>query len=164
MSTSPEGGPPERCAKQENIFITHTKSAPQRSQLLKPSRSGAACATEEGAGDTGDGAQDIFGPRHFIDEAALVPFSLTCAETSEHLRLLVALANYSHIRFIVNLLPLLQQAPALRRVVVVFAGGKEGPIDSSDFQGRRVPFLSARGHLCSIITLAWKRWQQRLRM
>jgi len=50
--------------------------------------------------------------------------------------------------------PLLQNATALRRVVTVFAGGKEGPIDTSDFQGWKVPMLSARGHVSSLITFS----------
>lgn len=62
--------------------------------------------------------------------------------------------TYSRNRFIVNLLPLLQQATTLRRVVTAFAAGKEGPVDVNDFQSRKVPALSARGHASSLVTLS----------
>jgi hypothetical protein len=78
----------------------------------------------------------------------------THAETSEGLHYAVSLIFYARNRFIVNLLPQLQQATALRRVVTVVAGGKEGPIDANDLQCWNVPFLSARGHGCSMITLS----------
>ena len=52
-----------------------------------------------------------------------------------------------------NLLPLLQNAPILRRVITVGASGHEGPIDSSDFPARHVPMLSIRGHLSTLISL-----------
>ena len=61
---------------------------------------------------------------------------------------------YSRTRFIVNLLPLIQQASSLRRVVTVLAGGKEGPVDTSDIDARKVPLLSARGHAASLITFS----------
>ncbi len=57
-------------------------------------------------------------------------------------------------RFIVNLLPLLQKATALRRVVSVFAATKEGPINTTDFQGWKVPLFQQRGHASSIVTLS----------
>ena len=78
----------------------------------------------------------------------------THAETSEDLHYATALAYYSRTRFIVNLLPLLQQATALRRVVTVLVGGKEGPLDTSDFQGWNVSGLSQRGHAASLVTLS----------
>ena len=57
------------------------------------------------------------------------------------------------MRFIKNLLPLLQRAPALRRVLTVAGGGVEGPLDSTDFSALRVPLLAMRGHLCTLISL-----------
>jgi len=74
-------------------------------------------------------------------------------ETPEHLHLLTALTYYSRLRFIQHLLPLLQEATRLRRVVSVFAGTKEGCLDPSDFQARRVSLLAARGHIASLLTL-----------
>ncbi|KAJ8096603.1 hypothetical protein POJ06DRAFT_297616 [Lipomyces tetrasporus] len=75
------------------------------------------------------------------------------SETSENLNLLLALSYYSRMRFIINLLPLVRQASSLRRVVTVMAGTKEGPIDPNDVAGKKVGRLSARGHLCSMMTL-----------
>jgi hypothetical protein len=76
------------------------------------------------------------------------------AETPEGLHFATSLVHYSRTRFIVNLLPLLQNATALRRVVSVFAGTKEGPVDTTDFQGWKVPILSARGHAASLVTMS----------
>ena len=76
------------------------------------------------------------------------------AETSEGLHFAAALVHHSRNRFITNLLPLLQQATALRRVVSVFAATKEGPVDAADFQGLKVPMLAQRGHASSIVTLS----------
>lgn len=76
-------------------------------------------------------------------------------ETTEGLHYAVALIVHSRTRFILNLLPLLQNATALRRVVSVFTGTKEGTIDMSDFQGRKITdFLAHRGHASSILTLS----------
>jgi hypothetical protein len=72
----------------------------------------------------------------------------THAETEEGLPVATALTAYSRNRFILNLLPLLQQAPALRRVVTVFAAGHEGPVAATDLQGYNIP------HLSSVFTLS----------
>jgi NAD(P)-dependent dehydrogenase (short-subunit alcohol dehydrogenase family) len=74
--------------------------------------------------------------------------------TSENLHLLLALTFYSRVRFINNLTPLLQKATSLRRVVYVAGGGKEGVLDSSDFQALHVPFIGLRAHLTTMISLA----------
>jgi len=52
-------------------------------------------------------------------------------------------------------MPLIQRATALRRVLSIFAGGKEGPIDLNNIQFSRVsnPF-AARGHLAAMVTLS----------
>ncbi|KAJ5364199.1 uncharacterized protein N7496_009912 [Penicillium cataractarum] len=73
-------------------------------------------------------------------------------ETSEHLPLIMALSYYSRMRFIANLLLLLQRSP-LSRVVIVLAGTKEGPVNPDDIPGKKVLPWKARGHLCSMITL-----------
>ncbi|KAF2488576.1 hypothetical protein BU16DRAFT_473486 [Lophium mytilinum] len=74
--------------------------------------------------------------------------------TSENLHLLVAVQYYSRLRFIVNLLPLFRYSPSpLRRVVYVAGGGREGPVDATDFQALRVPLLQIRGHIISLATL-----------
>ncbi|CAD6564009.1 MAG: hypothetical protein ASARMPRED_002639 [Alectoria sarmentosa] len=80
--------------------------------------------------------------------------SLISTQTSEGLPFGTALITYSRNRFIVNLLPLLQQATALRRVVTAFCAGKEGPVSINDFQGWKVSALSARGHASSLVTLS----------
>ncbi|KAF8907956.1 hypothetical protein CPB84DRAFT_1768254 [Gymnopilus junonius] len=85
----------------------------------------------------------------FMSQGTLI----THTKTSEDLHLIASLAYYSRARFILNLLPLLRRATGLRRVVSVFAGGKEGPIDTNDFQGWKLG-LSARGHASSLITLS----------
>ncbi|KAI8577578.1 hypothetical protein K450DRAFT_191076, partial [Umbelopsis ramanniana AG] len=76
------------------------------------------------------------------------------SETTEGLHFASALAYYSRVRFMVNLLPLLRQASGLRRVVTVFAAGKEGKIDKSDYQARYFSLLTVRGHVSSMITLS----------
>ncbi|KAG2420681.1 hypothetical protein HFD88_000295 [Aspergillus terreus] len=79
--------------------------------------------------------------------------SLDRSETSEQLHLLAALLYYSRLRFITRLLPLVKQAPCLRRVVTVAGGGIEGPLDVTDFPALRVPLELLRGHLSTLITL-----------
>ncbi|KAJ5168652.1 Short-chain dehydrogenase/reductase SDR [Penicillium canariense] len=84
---------------------------------------------------------------------------LTCGsalahfDTSEGLHIFMALAYYARTRFILNLLPLLRQAPNLRRVVTVLAAGHEGPIYADDFQSRNVPLHGIRGHSVSMTDL-----------
>jgi hypothetical protein len=77
-------------------------------------------------------------------------------ETAEDLHLAIALTHYSRIRFIVNLLPLLQKATSLRRVISVFTAGKEGPLDTSDIQGWKIPMRSLTGHASSLTTVAFE--------
>ncbi|KAK4446009.1 hypothetical protein QBC34DRAFT_441211 [Podospora aff. communis PSN243] len=74
--------------------------------------------------------------------------------TAEGLDYGAAVSYYSRVRFIVNLLPLLQRAPSLRRVVTVLAGTKEGEINFDDFSGASLPMTQLRGHLGSMTTLA----------
>lgn len=76
------------------------------------------------------------------------------ADTEEGLDNAVAVAYYGRLRFIVNLLPLLQNATNLRRVVTVLAGTKEGPVNSDDLPGRKGSMLYLRGHFSSMTTLA----------
>ena len=83
-----------------------------------------------------------------------LPCLTLATDTQEGLYYPTAVVYYSRIRFIANLLPLLQRAPALRRVVSVFAGTKEGPIRVDDFPQRHVPMRQQRGHLSSMTTLA----------
>jgi hypothetical protein len=78
----------------------------------------------------------------------------TAPETTEDLHLASALVHYSRIRFIVNLLPLLRKATSLRRVVNIFTAGKEGPLDTNDIQGWKVPIRSMIGHSSSLATVS----------
>ncbi|KAL8633451.1 hypothetical protein Q9189_000797 [Teloschistes chrysophthalmus] len=80
--------------------------------------------------------------------------NLIARQEDMNLHFATSLAYYSRTRFIVNLLPLLKQASSLRRVVTVFAAGYEGPITTSDFQAWKVPMLSQRGHVSSLITVS----------
>lgn len=79
------------------------------------------------------------------------------SETSEGLEEVFALTYYSRMRFIQNLLPLLQAAPYLRRVLTVFAGTKEGPLfPDNNFQAENISILkiaNIRGHMCSLMDL-----------
>ncbi|KAL2162895.1 hypothetical protein VTH06DRAFT_6731 [Thermothelomyces fergusii] len=76
-------------------------------------------------------------------------------ETTEGLHYFAAVSYYARMRFVVNLLPLLQRATGLRRVVTVAVGTKEGPVDATDMQGRRASFpWRLRGHFASLTTLA----------
>lgn len=75
------------------------------------------------------------------------------AGTAEDLHFFTALTYYSRMRFIINLLPLLESATALRRVVTVMAGGKEGPMFLDNFASWKLPMAAGRGHLASMMTL-----------
>lgn len=75
-------------------------------------------------------------------------------ETSEGLPYITGLTYYSRMRLITNLLPLIRQAPSLRRVVSTFAGTKDGRIYANDIAGRKVPLRGARGHLSGVMTFA----------
>lgn len=76
-------------------------------------------------------------------------------ETSEGLDFSVALKYYCRARFIANLLPLLQNAQSLRRVVSVAAGTKEGRVDLSDLSSaKNLSMLGRRAHFTSFITLS----------
>ncbi|CAG7935086.1 unnamed protein product [Penicillium nalgiovense] len=97
----------------------------------------------------GEGGQDI--PHHYQEKK---PLLITQTDTSEGLHLMAATGYYARTRFIVNLLPNLKQATGLRRVVSVLAGGHEGPIDVTDFQGKTMSMINIRGHLVSMTDMA----------
>ncbi|MCJ1314411.1 hypothetical protein MMC25_008093 [Agyrium rufum] len=84
-------------------------------------------------------------------------------ETSEDLHFAAALIYYGRNRFIANLLPLLQTATSLRRVVSVFTGTKEGPIDMSNIQLRaaKTSLLKLRGHGASLVTTSLETFAKR---
>ncbi|KAF7561735.1 hypothetical protein G7046_g2394 [Stylonectria norvegica] len=80
--------------------------------------------------------------------------NLLFLNTDEGLNYPVAVSYYARLRFIINFLPLLQNATDLKRVVTVLAGTKEGVINMSNFQGRNGSMLALRGHFSSMMTFA----------
>ncbi|KAJ4164506.1 hypothetical protein LMH87_006178 [Akanthomyces muscarius] len=76
-------------------------------------------------------------------------------KTTEGLCKAYVLPVTSRILFSLRLLPALQRATGLKRVVSVFAAGYEGPFDESDWAeyGSKHP-IGARGHMASMITMA----------
>ncbi|KAL1612142.1 hypothetical protein SLS60_000365 [Paraconiothyrium brasiliense] len=82
-------------------------------------------------------------------------------ETSEGLPLVSALALHGRTRFILNLLPLLQQARHLRRVVSVGAASYEGAIQTGNIPGIGLPLLEWRDHFASCHTLLLSKVAQR---
>ncbi|KAI0440583.1 putative short-chain dehydrogenases/reductase [Xylaria telfairii] len=83
------------------------------------------------------------------------------SETSEGLPVASVLVTHSRARFITNLLPLLQRAPSLRRVVSVGAATCEGPIDLSNMSGAGFPLRKWRDQIASIATLLLEEAQRR---
>lgn len=78
------------------------------------------------------------------------------ADTSEGIRLAASLLHFARARFIQNLLPELQAATSLKRVVSVFGGTKEGAFDVDDLNGDKLGLtgvVKARGHAASMVTL-----------
>ncbi|KAF5013662.1 hypothetical protein FDECE_354 [Fusarium decemcellulare] len=77
-------------------------------------------------------------------------------DTAEGFPLITGLTIYSRNRLAANLLPLLQKAPSLRRVVTVMAGTKEGQFFIEDVAGRNLAarISSARGHMTTALTLS----------
>lgn len=82
--------------------------------------------------------------------------SNTMIETTEKLPLITALGYYSRMRFVANLLPLLQKSPSPSTVISVLSGTKEGPIDPKDIAGKNVKPWNARGHISSLSTLTFE--------
>ncbi|KAI1772916.1 hypothetical protein F4818DRAFT_443798 [Hypoxylon cercidicola] len=76
------------------------------------------------------------------------------SDTDEGLNYPTALVYCSRTRFIVNLLPQLQQASFLPRVVTVAAGGKEGKVFLDDLQATKLSVFTFRGHATSMIILS----------
>ena len=65
-----------------------------------------------------------------------------------------ALTIYARNRYIEKLLPLLERATSLRRVVGVYCATFEGQIDMDNFQGWDLGLMKNQGHTASITTLA----------
>ena len=74
--------------------------------------------------------------------------------TDEGLHYPAALAVHARNRFISNLMPLINNATALRRVISVFIATLEGEIQMDDFQGWHMRLMANRDHAASITTLS----------
>ena len=101
----------------------------------------------------------LFLGREIINFRTSMPLSSrydsTEIATSEGIRCSTALTHYCPARFIVNLLPLLQQATTIRRVVTVLAADFGVTFDTTDNQGL-IKWSSGPGKLrmCDVATLA----------
>lgn len=71
------------------------------------------------------------------------------------------LGTHSKLRFILNLLPLIQNAKSLRRVVSVGAACCEGPINIDNIYGKGLPLMKWRDQNASIATLLMGKVAQR---
>ncbi|KAI0890813.1 putative short-chain dehydrogenases/reductase [Annulohypoxylon nitens] len=75
--------------------------------------------------------------------------------TAEGLSYIYVLPVTSRILFALNLLPAIQKAKGLKRVVSVFASGYEGPYDENQWAEFAVKKpMKARSHISSMITMA----------
>ncbi|KAI1853012.1 hypothetical protein JX265_012768 [Neoarthrinium moseri] len=92
--------------------------------------------------------------REIKEKESVINLLFLSTDTDEGLNYPVAVSYYARFRLLVNLLPLLQNATDLRRVVTVFTATKEGNIDTNDFQARHIPMMAQRGHLSSLTTLS----------
>ncbi|KAF7589416.1 hypothetical protein BBP40_004320 [Aspergillus hancockii] len=98
-------------------------------------------------------AMKLFSLRYKILDA--IPARECLDRDREILLYFAALSYYSRVRFAVNLLLRIQSAPALRRAVTVFAGGKECIIFTDDFSGLDISLPARRGHFASMLTLSF---------
>lgn len=82
-----------------------------------------------------------------------MPNSQYTSETDEGLNYVLGLTYFGRLRMAANLLPLLQNANGLRRVVSSFTGAHEGKVYENDWPGAKVPFRALRGHAATMMTL-----------
>ncbi|KFY35813.1 hypothetical protein V494_05572 [Pseudogymnoascus sp. VKM F-4513 (FW-928)] len=81
--------------------------------------------------------------------------TMRSARASEGLPMFYVLPITSRILFTLNLLPALQRAKSLKRVVSVFAAGYEGPFNDKEWMEYPVKHpMKARPHAASMITMA----------
>nr|POE80968.1 oxidoreductase andh [Quercus suber] len=81
-------------------------------------------------------------------------------ETDEGLHYPAALTIHARCRFMDHLLPLVNNASSLRRVVSVFIGALEGQVSMDDFQGWNMKLMANRGHGASITTLSLEHYHK----
>ncbi|KAF2427573.1 hypothetical protein EJ08DRAFT_699554 [Tothia fuscella] len=75
-------------------------------------------------------------------------------DTLDGLSLDISLVVYFRNRFFTRSSSLLQEAWNLRRIVSVFAGRQERPVDVSDFQSSKFAPISQTGHTATMITFS----------
>lgn len=83
-----------------------------------------------------------------------------CIVDAQGFRPLFAILLFSRILATIRLLPLLNAAQKLKRVLSVAGGGYEGIVDTNDWQAvsAKSPF-ALRSHFASMMTLAFRRLQ-----
>lgn len=64
------------------------------------------------------------------------------------------------MRFVANLLPLLQRSSSPSRVISVLSGTKEGPLDQNNISGEKIAPWKARGHISSLSTLTFEHFAE----
>ncbi|KAK7212721.1 hypothetical protein V2G26_019899 [Clonostachys chloroleuca] len=100
--------------------------------------------------------QEILSKETYINLLFQTQGSIRTDKTSEGLPISYVLPVTSRILFALNLLPAIQRATSLKRVVSVFAAGFEGPFSESEWTeyASTHNLMKARGHLSSMITMA----------
>ncbi|KAI1372718.1 putative short-chain dehydrogenases/reductase [Hypoxylon crocopeplum] len=102
-----------------------------------------------------DVCQQILAKEESINLLFQTQGTMLMDKTSEGLPYAYVLPVTSRILFALNLLPAIQKAVGLKRVVSIFAGGYEGPFNEKEWAEFAVKKpLKARGHLASMITMA----------
>ncbi|CAG9946279.1 unnamed protein product [Clonostachys rosea f. rosea IK726] len=100
--------------------------------------------------------QQILSKETYINLLFQTQGSIRNDKTSEGLPISYVLPVTSRILFALNLLPAIQRATSLKRVVSVFAAGFEGPFSESEWTEYAAThnLMKARGHVSSMITMA----------
>ncbi|CAG9994589.1 unnamed protein product [Clonostachys byssicola] len=100
--------------------------------------------------------QQILSKETYINLLFQTQGSIRNDKTSEGLPISYVLPVTSRILFALNLLPAIQRATSLKRVVSVFAAGFEGPFSESEWTeyASTHNLMKARGHVSSMITMA----------
>jgi hypothetical protein len=75
-------------------------------------------------------------------------------DTSEGIRYLMAVNYYSRMRMALNLLPLMEAATSLRRIISIQSAGFEGTLHLDHIADGKIPLRDSRPHLSSLNTLA----------
>lgn len=79
-------------------------------------------------------------------------------DTAEGLNFMAAISYFSHIKFIINLLPLLKTSTTnnhFTRVIRVLGGGLEKELDPNDLDMRKATFIKSRQHHVTSTTVTF---------